>query len=67
MHVRANQEYIFYPNLLDRNDGRTNLVPGSIVKVVNLPGCPKANTMQHATSNSKADLWVWFTLTLCTR
>lgn len=48
MHVRANQEYIFYPNLLDRNDGRTNLVPGSIVKVVNLPGCPKANTMQHA-------------------
>jgi hypothetical protein len=48
MKVRANQEYIFYPNLLDKVDGRTNLVPGSIVQVVNLPGCPRANTMQHA-------------------
>jgi hypothetical protein len=34
--------------MLDRIDGRTELVPGSIVKVVNMPGCPKANTMQHA-------------------
>lgn len=48
MKVKANSEYIFYPNLLDRVDGRTNLVPGSIVRVVNLPGCPKANTMNHA-------------------
>ena len=46
--VRANQNYIFYPNGLDRIDGRTNLVPGSIVRVVNLPGCPRANTMGHA-------------------
>ena len=48
MKVRANTEYIYYPNMLDRIDGRTSLVPGSVVKVVNLPGCPKANTMQHA-------------------
>lgn len=48
MKVRANHEYIYYPNLLDRVDGRTDLVPGSIVRVVNLPGCPRANTMQHA-------------------
>jgi hypothetical protein len=48
MRVRVNAEYIYYPNLLDRCDGRTNLVPGSIVTVVNLPGCPKANTMGHA-------------------
>lgn len=48
MRVQAGRSYIFYPNLLDRIDGRTGLVPGSIVKVVNLPGCPPANTMQHA-------------------
>ena len=48
MKVRANSEYIFYPNMLDRYDGRTSLVPGDLVKVVNLPGCPKANTMNHA-------------------
>ena len=51
MKVRANTEYIFYPNMLDRYDGRTSLVPGDIVKVVNLPGCPKANTMGHAHVN----------------
>lgn len=48
MKVQANREYIYYPNLLDRVDGRTNLVPGDIVTVVNLPGCPRANTMSHA-------------------
>jgi hypothetical protein len=48
MRVQANHEYIYYPNLMDRIDGRTSLVPGSIVKVVNLPGCPRANTMNHA-------------------
>jgi hypothetical protein len=47
MRVRANHEYIYYPNLLDRIDGRTGLVWGSIVRVVNLPGCPRANTMNH--------------------
>ena len=48
MNVRANTQYIYYPNLLDMIDGRTGLVPGSIVTVMNLPGCPPANTMQHA-------------------
>jgi len=48
MKVQANREYIYYPNMLDRIDGRTKLVPGSIVRVVNLPGCPRANTMGHA-------------------
>jgi hypothetical protein len=48
MKVRANSEYIFYPNHLDRFDARTDLKAGDIVRVVNLPGCPKANTMQHA-------------------
>ena len=48
MKVRANTAYIFYPNMLDRIDGRTSLVAGDVVTVVNLPGCPKANTMGHA-------------------
>ena len=48
MKVRANTEYIFYPNLMDRVDPRVRLVPGMIVRVVNLHGCPKANTMGHA-------------------
>jgi hypothetical protein len=51
MKVRAGKQYIFYPNLLDRYDGRTQLVPGSVVTVVNLPGAPPANTMQHAHVN----------------
>jgi hypothetical protein len=46
--VTAGRSYICYPNLLDRIEGRTQLVPGDIVRVVNLPGCPKANTMGHA-------------------
>jgi hypothetical protein len=48
MRVQANRQYIYYPNLLDKIDGRTKLVPGSIVTVVNMHGCPRANTMQHA-------------------
>lgn len=48
MKVRAGQKYIFYPNHLDRFDARTQLVPGSIVTVVRMPGCPPPNTMQHA-------------------
>jgi hypothetical protein len=47
MKVRANCEYIYYANMLDRIDGRTSLMDGTIVRVVNLPGCPKANVMGH--------------------
>lgn len=46
--VRAGSEYIYYPNLLDRCDGRTGLVPGSIVEVIHPFGCPAPNTMNHA-------------------
>jgi hypothetical protein len=51
MKVRAGSKYIFYPNMLDRIDGRTELVPGSIVTVVRMPGCPPPNTMNHAHVN----------------
>ena len=50
MRVRANSEYIFYPCGWDRIHPATRikLVPGDRVRVVNLHGCPPANTMQHA-------------------
>lgn len=47
MRVTAGKEYIYHPNLLDTIDGRTGLRSGDAVRVVNLPGCPKANTMLH--------------------
>jgi hypothetical protein len=47
MRVRANQVYVYYPNLLDRIDGRTDLKSGDLVRVKNLYGCPRANTMNH--------------------
>ena len=48
MKVKANAVYIYSPNLLDKIDGRTDLQEGEQVRVVNLPGCPRANTMAHA-------------------
>lgn len=49
MKVKANSKYIFYPNGYDKvRPAHQGIVPGSIVKVVNLPGCPSANTMGHA-------------------
>jgi hypothetical protein len=47
MKVRVNVVYVYHPNGLDRVDGRTDLKSGELVRVVNLPGCPKANTMGH--------------------
>ena len=45
--VRVNGIYVYDPVLLDRFDSRTSLRKGDMVKVVNLPGCPSANTMGH--------------------
>jgi hypothetical protein len=47
MRVRATKIYRYNPVLLDRCDARTNLAKGDLVRVVNLPGCPRANTMGH--------------------
>lgn len=47
MKVRVNSEYIYHANLLDATDGRTNLKNGEQVRVVNMQGCPPANTMSH--------------------
>lgn len=45
--VRAGQMFYFVPVLLDRVNPPHNVQEGDKVKVVNLPGCPKANTMGH--------------------
>ena len=47
MKVRANAIYRYDPVPLDQFDGRTSLQTGDLVRVVNLPGCPRANTMGH--------------------
>jgi hypothetical protein len=43
--VRVGKSYTFKPVLLDITNKPFNVNPGDIVTVVNLPGCPKANTM----------------------
>jgi hypothetical protein len=45
--VRAGQEFYFVPVFLDKVNPPYNVREGDLVKVVNLPGCPKANTMGH--------------------
>lgn len=47
MKVRVNSLYMYVPCLLDRIDGRTSLKHGDVVRVINVYGCPKANTMGH--------------------
>lgn len=48
MKVRANAVYVYRPNMIDLIDGRTKLTAGTLVRVKNLRGCPKANVMGHA-------------------
>ena len=47
MKVRANQKLVYVPNMLDTIDGLTSLKKGDLVKVINVRGCPPANTMGH--------------------
>lgn len=43
--VRVNSLYTYKPVLLDIVDARTGLKSGDVVKVINLPSAPPANTM----------------------
>lgn len=45
--VRDGRVYLYHANLLDIVDARTSLQTGDEVRVVKLPGCPKAGTMSH--------------------
>ena len=52
MRVKAKSVYIFRPSIWDSIDPpvgvrRGELKPGDSVRVVNMPGCPRANTMGH--------------------
>ena len=47
MRVKVNKFYIYRAVGLDVFDSRTDLKDGDLVQVVNLPGCPRANTMGH--------------------
>jgi hypothetical protein len=46
--VRAGRLYRYSPVAIDRLHSPYNVHNGDIVRVINLPGCPKANTMGHA-------------------
>jgi hypothetical protein len=48
MRVRVGSKYRFHRAGWDLFDGKFPLDDGAIVKVVNLPGAPPANTMGHA-------------------
>ena len=45
--VRVNCLYRYEPVMLDKLHPPYNVRPGDVVRVVNLPGCPRANTMGH--------------------
>ncbi len=46
--VRVNSVYTYQPVPLDRFNPPYDVEAGDVVRVVNLPGCPRANTMGHA-------------------
>ncbi len=43
--VRVGKSYTFEPVMFDVLNPPFNVQPGDLVTVINLPGCPKANTM----------------------
>ena len=45
--VRAGSVYVYNPAGADLWDARTDLQEGDQVRVINLPGCPRANVMRH--------------------
>ena len=52
MKVRANSTYVYSPVGMDVYDPPTgNPKAGDLLKVVNLNGCPKANTMGMCHTN----------------
>ena len=55
--VRAGCKYRYHPGVWDSFDPpygveKGILQAGDLVRVVNLPGCPKANTMGHCHVNT---------------
>jgi hypothetical protein len=46
--VRENSRYVFTPVGMDIYDSRTSAVANQVVRVINLYGAPKCNTMGQA-------------------
>ena len=57
--VRVGQLYTYHPVGWDVFDNKVTLQEGEIVKVVNLPGCPKANTMGHCHVQARVETGEW--------
>jgi len=47
MKVFVGGHYVYNPVGYDMFDPKTKLLAGTVVKVINVYGCPKANTMGH--------------------
>lgn len=59
--VRVGKVYTFRPVPIDYFNPPYNVQAGDVVRVVNLPGCPKANTMGHCPEGQRRyveSLWV---------
>lgn len=67
MKVKANNIYIFEPTGWDLvRPAHRGLTTGEAVRVVNLHGCPKANTMGHCHVDHRTeDGWKFAGLVLC--
>ena len=45
--VRVGSTYVYKPVAIDQYDKRNDAGEGQHVRVINMPGCPRANTMGH--------------------
>jgi hypothetical protein len=61
--VRVGSKYVFNPVPLDRIDSRSKATLGEVVRVINLPGAPKANTMGHCHIESLSGTFLGMVLT----
>lgn len=66
--VKVGKLYTYRPVGWDLYDSKNapDIVVGEIVKVVNLPGCPKANTMGHCHIQARTEnTWKFVGLVMC--
>ena len=54
--VRVGQVFFYVPVLLDFGNPPYNVREGYKVRVVNMPGCPKANTMANTMGHCYVEL-----------
>lgn len=68
MRVRAGSKYVYYPAYWDVLDPPIGgIQPGEVCRVVNLPGCPRANTMGHCHVETQSEDGSWkFAGLVCT-